>query len=219
MSRVRPDLVRKTSADWISDAYHRNPPRRDVPHKGGQVEAIVRVQSHQNYPPTQRPVKREAGPRQDAFDLCFSLKDVLDMSPSSFTLREVLDRAPGLGSDGDQNVDIVQHWPSGDKHAYWTNPYYTEVFQALIGVIREHGITGWKDAQWTVHDAYHQSMGMVRMQESIYGSAWVEDDGRGWIKERIALDQQPPFMFNPAKNPPPIWKEYAALLNILIKVV
>jgi hypothetical protein len=184
-------------------------------------------------------VKREAGPRQDAFDLSFSLKDVLDMSPSSFTLREVLDRAPGLGSDGDQNVDIVQHWPSGDKHAYWTNPYYTEVFQALIGVIREHGITGWKDAQWTVHDAvsgsgssyllnymftnlssqYHQSMGMVRMQESIYGSAWVEDDGRGWIQERIALDQQPPFMFNPAKNPPPIWKEYAALLNILIKVV
>lgn len=96
---------------------------------------------------------REAGPRQDAFDISFSLKDVLDMSPSSFTLKEVLDRAPGLGSDGDQYVDVVQHWPSGDKHAHWTNPYYTEVFQALIGVIREHGITGWKDARWTVHDA------------------------------------------------------------------
>ena len=56
------------------------------------------------------------------------------------------------------------------------------------------------------------------MEESIYGSAWVEDDGQGWLQERIAMDQKTPFMFNPAKTPPPIWKEYAALLNILTRV-
>ena len=55
------------------------------------------------------------------------------------------------------------------------------------------------------------------MEESIYGSAWVEDDGQGWLQERIAVDQKTPFMFNPAKTPP-IWKEYAALPNVLTRV-
>jgi hypothetical protein len=75
-------------------------------------------------------------------------------------LREILARAPRIPEDGngydeiDGMVRYETFHPEWDVWYDWDVTYYDEVFQALIEVVKEHGVgdEGWASARWEVYD-------------------------------------------------------------------
>lgn len=65
-------------------------------------------------------------------------------------LRSVLE---GASDEIDENEDGF----SGYTFYFWKANYKESLFQALIGVIDEHGLEGWKNVRWLVYDKVHHS--------------------------------------------------------------
>ena len=80
---------------------------------------------------------------------------LLSPSRSVDKLRDVLDRAP-KGTD-DKDMESWEDGFSGETDYYWSNAYLEQLFQALIDVIEEHGIEGWRNARWEVYDKVSDS--------------------------------------------------------------
>ena len=86
----------------------------------------------------------------------------LPASKSVDELRAVLRLAPKvaeeLHKDVEQNLDtrykLDYHYDgfSGEDSYFWGNRFLEDLFQALINVIEEHGLTGWENVRWEVYD-------------------------------------------------------------------
>ncbi|GJE94928.1 hypothetical protein PsYK624_111040 [Phanerochaete sordida] len=77
----------------------------------------------------------------------------LPSSPSVEMLREVLRGAPR--SAGDEDLEVHEQF-DGDVTYYWGDAYTARLFEALVGVIEEHGLgaEGWETVRWEVYDKY-----------------------------------------------------------------
>jgi len=81
----------------------------------------------------------------------------LGSSESVDELRAILARAPECrGKDG-EIAGMVRHetcHPEWDVWYDWDGDYYDEVFQALMEVVKQHGVgdEGWASARWEVYD-------------------------------------------------------------------
>lgn len=76
---------------------------------------------------------------------------ILPRATQSYTkLRDVLAQAPSSIDELDSHEDHLE----GETAYFWKEEYMTELFNALIVVIHEHGIegVGWKSARWEVYD-------------------------------------------------------------------
>lgn len=80
-------------------------------------------------------------------------------SASFVALREVLSRAPvwegpeSAAEDRKHNFEITSiGFPYMDEIPDWTSAYHNEVYDALSGIIAEHGARGWRQARWVVYD-------------------------------------------------------------------
>ncbi|KIJ57312.1 hypothetical protein M422DRAFT_63060 [Sphaerobolus stellatus SS14] len=142
---------------------------------------------------------------------CNHLFEVIpDDSSSSFqTLREVLERAS-------TNLIVESDGFTGEEIRYWKNQYLMEVFSALIGIIKSHGVgeDGWKSARWIVYDTYEKSIGGISIIHSnSHFDPIAFDEAYGWLQgrqEKIPIGCH----FN---DVPENWDEYNALLPVLPK--
>lgn len=81
---------------------------------------------------------------------------LLQPSPSIDALRSVLARAPDCANmykDNFTGIDMTDHWNGAITYS-WSNSYLDDLFNACIGVIREHGVgdSGWRTIRWEVYD-------------------------------------------------------------------
>lgn len=75
---------------------------------------------------------------------------------SSFTaLYALLSNAPKREAEGPNMMFQEDNYPRQDeRHYFWSRAYITKIFEALIDIIRAHGVgdDGWRAARWLVYD-------------------------------------------------------------------
>jgi len=120
------------------------------------------------------------------------------VSPSESVdkLRMTLAQAPRIPKDGngmDEIVGMVRYetWhPEWDIWYDWDKNYYNEVFQALIGVVEQHGVgdEGWASARWEVYDTYAECVSGIQY-DNWKGERWI-DSARRWLDASSSTDHK-----------------------------
>ena len=77
---------------------------------------------------------------------------LLSSSPSVDQLRVVLFHAPRNDEDHSPTPEGIKATLDPVNDYAWTDEYLTELFEALISVIEEHGASGWRYVRWEVYD-------------------------------------------------------------------
>ncbi|KZT40632.1 hypothetical protein SISSUDRAFT_1043962 [Sistotremastrum suecicum HHB10207 ss-3] len=117
---------------------------------------------------------------------------LLPESPSVSNLRAVLLRAPSLiGLSYKQTELQFSSFTGNDRGEEWTEycwkkEYLTELFDALVGVLNEHGEEGWKAVRWEVYDKFQESgLGGIEFNKERGEITW-SDDACAWLKGHIS---------------------------------
>lgn len=79
----------------------------------------------------------------------------LSSSASIDALNEILGRAADISGneeDDDNNCGLEDNSSEGETSYTWSRGYRAELYDALIDIIDEHNIEGWKNVRWLVYD-------------------------------------------------------------------
>ncbi|KZT40630.1 hypothetical protein SISSUDRAFT_1043959 [Sistotremastrum suecicum HHB10207 ss-3] len=113
---------------------------------------------------------------------------LLPPSLSVSYLRAVLSQAPTSAGLSEEEKDARFSVVRDNIHDswteyYWKQDYLTPLFEALIGVIEEHGIEGWKSVRWEVYDKFREcQLATIHYRpEGRHGPSW-EDEACAWLK-------------------------------------
>ncbi|KAF6752817.1 hypothetical protein DFP72DRAFT_1132264 [Ephemerocybe angulata] len=133
-------------------------------------------------------------------------------SPSFEALKRVLKAAPTKlekGVTNGQNIDREAGNPGSEL--FWSEEYFTRVYQALIDITKSHGIgrNGWEAARWLVYDKYSQWSGIQ------VGDETAEDGAYAWLQGRLPDNEKLKLGFYKGE-PPSIWIEYNSRLPFVL---
>ncbi|KII86491.1 hypothetical protein PLICRDRAFT_178022 [Plicaturopsis crispa FD-325 SS-3] len=106
-------------------------------------------------------------------------------SASITILRDVLARAPSPATRDErrENLYVYDCPVSGNSIYYWIDEFSDNIFNALLGVIDEHGLRGPQGGEcilWEVYDKYAECFGGIWYN----GDRWV-DPAKDWLRGHL----------------------------------
>ncbi|KAF5318045.1 hypothetical protein D9619_012120 [Psilocybe cf. subviscida] len=188
--------LQREDKEWlwkaIVDAYQRQDGRP------GKLEQEWVILSAQEYFVSRYPRRTQDDP-------------ALSNSASFAALRDVLSRAPVWNEERDRYKEAHQDFEMTHITFLdmidipdWTRTYCNKVYDALSGIIAEHGARGWKQARWMVYDRYAEcNLGCVEY-EKIRGDYVWGDEGIVWLEaseyEKMDEDKKAAFLRSSPKQ-------------------
>ncbi|KAF6752818.1 hypothetical protein DFP72DRAFT_903703 [Ephemerocybe angulata] len=200
--RLKAQMIEKARGDdWLWEACNRSIWGKITSNNLRERHILTAFERLPAYPPRTRP--------PTTLSLAFqALKTLLAEAP----MREDDDYDLPMRNYGNLRVD-ENSWPSYEEF-YWSKPYLTRIYRALMDIIEAHGTgpDGWATARWMVYDKYAEWDG-IHLDLSN-----AEDKAYPWLQPRLAPGVRPRLeyaMFPDQDVPPPIWEEYNAMLPVV----